>query len=55
MSDERLPERCHGCFIECERRRNQPKPFPCDKETRDWAAAHRFDPGDERGYVREGE
>ena len=52
---ERATWPCGGCFMECEPRMNHTKQYPCDLPMRQWAAAHRLDPGDELGYVWEGE
>lgn len=49
---ERATWPCGGCFMECEPADN-PRQYPCDLPTRQWAAAHRLDPGDELGYVWE--
>ena len=50
---ERVTWPCGGCFLECEPRMNHTKQYPCDLPMRQWAAAHRLDPGDELGYVWE--
>lgn len=45
---------CTSCFIECERgERKQAscRAFPCSDDLRAWAKRHRYDKGDERGYV----
>ena len=44
---------CWSCFLRCKMSANDSKPYPCDRSLREWAAAHRLDPGDELGYVWE--
>ena len=45
---------CRACFIGCEPVHVHGKAtYPCSNELRVWAQAHRDDPGDELGYVRE--
>ena len=48
---ERATWPCGGCFMECEPNLDNAHQYPCDLPTRQWAAAHRLDPGDELGYV----
>jgi len=44
---------CRSCFLYCESPWG--KPYPCDLSMREWAEAHRYDPGDALGYVWEEE
>ena len=56
MSADRVRYPCRCCFIECEpydATSKTSKVYPCRDALRLWARAHRYDPGDERGYVKE--
>lgn len=51
---ERIKLPCDGCFLECvPTNAAMNGGYPCRAELREWAAEHRDDRGDKRGYVYE--